>query len=136
MAVELLRAHDAIIWRCLEHHCGSEVKHLGDGIMASFVDVPASVACAIEIQEEPGGETALLGERLHRELQCPPPPSSVLSTWGTAGVLSPYSAGRGSSRLDGTGQRRNKFGTHFISGDASYHSITSSARSGNAGGMF
>lgn len=51
-AVELLRAHDAIIRRCLAHHCGSEVKHLGDGIMASFVDAPASVACAIEIQEQ------------------------------------------------------------------------------------
>jgi class 3 adenylate cyclase len=52
MAVELLKAHDAIIRRCLEHHGGSEVKHLGDGIMASFDDAPASVACAIEIQEE------------------------------------------------------------------------------------
>jgi len=50
MAVELLRAHDAIIRRCLEHHRGSEVKHLGDGIMASFDDAPASVACAIQIQ--------------------------------------------------------------------------------------
>jgi class 3 adenylate cyclase len=52
MAVEVLRAHDAIIRRCLTGHAGSEVKHLGDGIMASFDDVPASVACAIEIQEE------------------------------------------------------------------------------------
>src|SRR5262252_4185341 len=52
MAVELLKAHDAIIRRCLEHHRGSEVKHLGDGIMASFVDAPAAVACAIEIQEK------------------------------------------------------------------------------------
>ena len=52
MAVELLKAHDAIIRRCLEHHSGSEVKHLGDGIMASFDDVPASVTCAIKIQEE------------------------------------------------------------------------------------
>ena len=52
MAVELLKAHDAIIRRCLEHHGGSEVKHLGDGIMASFDDVPDAVACAIEIQEE------------------------------------------------------------------------------------
>jgi class 3 adenylate cyclase len=51
MAVELLRAHDAIIRRCLEHYRGSEVKHLGDGIMASFYDAPASVACAIKIQE-------------------------------------------------------------------------------------
>lgn len=49
-AVELLKAHDAIIRRSLEHHGGSEVKHLGDGIMASFDDVPASVACALDIQ--------------------------------------------------------------------------------------
>jgi class 3 adenylate cyclase len=50
--MELLRAHDAIIRRCLKHHRGSEVKHLGDGIMASFDDATASVACAIRIQEE------------------------------------------------------------------------------------
>jgi class 3 adenylate cyclase len=52
MAVELLRAHDAIIRRCLRQNGGSEVKHLGDGIMASFADVPASVVCAMKIQEE------------------------------------------------------------------------------------
>ncbi len=52
MAMELLKAHDAIIRRSLEQHGGSEVKHLGDGIMASFGDVPASVACAVKIQEE------------------------------------------------------------------------------------
>ena len=52
MAVELLRAHDSIIRRCLEQHGGAEVKHLGDGIMASFDDVRASVASAIKIQEE------------------------------------------------------------------------------------
>ncbi|HSH75761.1 MAG TPA: adenylate/guanylate cyclase domain-containing protein, partial [Longimicrobiales bacterium] len=52
MAVELIRAHDAIIRRCLERHGGTEVKHLGDGIMASFRDAPDSVRCAIGIQEE------------------------------------------------------------------------------------
>ncbi len=52
MAVELIRAHDAIIRRSLEQHGGSEVKHLGDGIMASLDDVPASVACALKIQQE------------------------------------------------------------------------------------
>ena len=52
MAVELLKAHDAIIRRTLQQHSGSEVKHLGDGIMASFDDAPASVACAIGIQKE------------------------------------------------------------------------------------
>ena len=52
MAVELLMAHDAIIRRCLEQHGGAEVKHLGDGIMASFDDIAASVVSAIKIQEE------------------------------------------------------------------------------------
>jgi len=52
MSVELVRAHDAIIRRCLERHRGCEVKHLGDGIMASFDEAPASVACALRIQQE------------------------------------------------------------------------------------
>lgn len=52
MAVELIKAHDAMVRRSLERFGGSEVKHLGDGIMASFGDVPASVACAAKIQEE------------------------------------------------------------------------------------
>jgi len=51
-AVELIRAHDAIIRRSLEQHGGSEVKHLGDGIMASFDDVAASVAGAKKILDE------------------------------------------------------------------------------------
>lgn len=51
MAVELLRAHDAIIRRSLEQHGGVEVKHLGDGIMASFDYVPASVSCAMKVQD-------------------------------------------------------------------------------------
>lgn len=51
MAVEYLRAHDAIIRRELVRHCGSEVKHLGDGIMASFDDVASSVSCSLSIQQ-------------------------------------------------------------------------------------
>lgn len=52
LAVELIKSHDVIIRRCLEYHDGSEVKHLGDGIMAPFADAPASGACAIKIQDE------------------------------------------------------------------------------------
>lgn len=49
-AVEMVRAHDGIVRRALAEHGGREVKHTGDGIMASFADVSAAVACACEIQ--------------------------------------------------------------------------------------
>lgn len=49
-AVELIRAHDAIVGRCLAAHGGREVKHTGDGIMAVFPDSRRGVDCAIRIQ--------------------------------------------------------------------------------------
>jgi len=51
-AMGLLRAHDAIVRNALEKHGGSEVKHTGDGIMASFLSVPQAVACALEINHQ------------------------------------------------------------------------------------
>jgi len=51
-AMGLLRAHDAIVRNALESHGGSEVKHTGDGIMASFLSVPQAVACALEINHQ------------------------------------------------------------------------------------
>jgi class 3 adenylate cyclase len=52
MAVEWVRAHDSIVRRGLEQFGGAEVKHLGDGIMASFDKAPASVACGLNIQRD------------------------------------------------------------------------------------
>jgi class 3 adenylate cyclase len=49
-ATELVRAHDALVRRALAQHDGREVKHLGDGIMASFDAAQAAVGCAREIQ--------------------------------------------------------------------------------------
>jgi class 3 adenylate cyclase len=48
--MEIVRAHDALVRRALARHAGREVKHTGDGIMASFEDVAGAVACAREIQ--------------------------------------------------------------------------------------
>ncbi|MBI1884760.1 MAG: DUF4242 domain-containing protein [Chloroflexi bacterium] len=45
-----LRRHNAIIRECLAGHAGTEVKHTGDGIMASFASVARAVECAIAIQ--------------------------------------------------------------------------------------
>lgn len=50
-AMELLRAHNTIIRDALEAHGGREVKHTGDGIMASFPSVARAVQCAIVVQK-------------------------------------------------------------------------------------
>ena len=49
-ALEQVRAHDALVRRGLEAHGGREVKHTGDGIMASFDNVAEAVRAAAEIQ--------------------------------------------------------------------------------------
>lgn len=50
-AVEMVRAHDAMVRRALKDKWGREVKHTGDGIMASFNDTGAAVECARAIQQ-------------------------------------------------------------------------------------
>ena len=50
VATEMVRAHDAIVRRCLKASGGREVKHTGDGIMASFASTAEAVNCAIEVQ--------------------------------------------------------------------------------------
>jgi class 3 adenylate cyclase len=53
-AMDLLRAHDRIVRAALSETEGSEVKHTGDGIMASFSAVPPAVECAVAIQRRIG----------------------------------------------------------------------------------
>ena len=47
----LLTEHDLIIRRSLAAERGREVKHTGDGMMASFDDVARALSCAIVIQD-------------------------------------------------------------------------------------
>jgi class 3 adenylate cyclase len=49
--MELLKAHDGIVRRALLASRGREVKHTGDGIMASFEAVADALECALAIQE-------------------------------------------------------------------------------------
>jgi class 3 adenylate cyclase len=51
-AMRVIRAHDAIVGDALLHGGGRRVKHLGDGVMASFVSVSRAVETAIIIQRE------------------------------------------------------------------------------------
>ncbi|HEY1655773.1 MAG TPA: nickel-binding protein [Candidatus Tumulicola sp.] len=49
-AMNLLRIHDRVVREALGARGGREVKHTGDGIMASFASAAAAVRCATEIQ--------------------------------------------------------------------------------------
>lgn len=51
-AMQLLRIHNAMIRNALKAHHGLEVKHTGDGVMASFASVSSAVECAIAIQRD------------------------------------------------------------------------------------
>lgn len=50
-ALALLEVHNRLIRKSLREHGGSEVKHTGDGIMASFASSGDSVSSAIAIQQ-------------------------------------------------------------------------------------
>jgi len=51
-AMAMLGVHDTIVREALSAVGGREVKHTGDGIMASFVSAAGAVRCAIQIQRE------------------------------------------------------------------------------------
>jgi class 3 adenylate cyclase len=51
-ALAIVGVHDTIVRDALSALGGREVKHTGDGIMASFVSAASAVRCAIQIQRE------------------------------------------------------------------------------------
>jgi class 3 adenylate cyclase len=50
-AQEVLRIHNRIVREALQAHDGSEIKHTGDGIMASFQSASGAIDCAVDIQK-------------------------------------------------------------------------------------
>jgi class 3 adenylate cyclase len=51
-ALVILGVHDTIVRDALSALGGREVKHTGDGIMASFISATGAVRCAIQIQRD------------------------------------------------------------------------------------
>jgi class 3 adenylate cyclase len=51
-ALALFDVHNAVVRNALTDQGGREVKHTGDGIMASFVSAAAAVKCAAQIQRD------------------------------------------------------------------------------------
>ena len=66
-AQELVRAHNTIVREALAAHGGSEIKHTGDGIMASFPTASGALECAIAIQR--AVEAQGVGAHGHAPLQ-------------------------------------------------------------------
>lgn len=50
-ALHLVHVHNALIRNCLNTCRGREIKHTGDGLMASFLSVPDAVECAVAVQK-------------------------------------------------------------------------------------
>lgn len=51
-AMEMLDLHNSVVRNALKDSGGREVKHTGDGIMASFLSAANAVKCAIRIQSD------------------------------------------------------------------------------------
>lgn len=63
-AMEFLHLHDHVVRDALATCKGREVKHTGDGIMASFVSAAAAVRYSVQIQHALSHEPARRGHRL------------------------------------------------------------------------
>ena len=50
-AVDLVNRHDGVVRKALNNFNGREIKHTGDGILASFVSVTKALDASIAIQE-------------------------------------------------------------------------------------
>jgi class 3 adenylate cyclase len=48
--LEVLRAHNAIVRRCIREHGGREVKSQGDGFMIAYPSARRGLQCAVEMQ--------------------------------------------------------------------------------------
>ncbi len=50
VAMTILRKHNDIVRSSLQHHAGTEVKHTGDGIMATFMTSTKAIHSALQMQ--------------------------------------------------------------------------------------
>ena len=82
-AQELVRAHNTIVRKALSARGGSEIKHTGDGIMASFPTASSALECAVAIQGavDSRGEAHL---RVHIGLNAGEPVAEDSDLFGTA----------------------------------------------------
>jgi class 3 adenylate cyclase len=82
-AQELVRAHNTIVREALSARGGSEIKHTGDGIMASFSTASGALECAIAIQRSVAS-AGVEGLAVHIGLNAGEPVVEERDLFGTA----------------------------------------------------
>jgi class 3 adenylate cyclase len=85
-AQEVLRTHNGIVREALKAHSGSEIKHTGDGIMASFASASKALECAIAMQRAFAGHNESAEEpiRVRVGLNAGEPVAEEEDLFGTA----------------------------------------------------
>ena len=85
-AQDLLRTHNGIVRVALKAHDGSEIKHTGDGIMASFMSGSRALECAVSMQRAFAGHNESTEEplRVRIGLNAGEPISEDEDLFGTA----------------------------------------------------
>ena len=86
-AQEIVRAHNRLVRQALKTHGGSEIKHTGDGIMASFASASSAITAAIAIQrgfDEHNASNPALAVRVRIGLNAGEPVAEEGDLFGTA----------------------------------------------------
>ena len=85
-AQEVLRKHNGVVRAALKEHGGSEIKHTGDGVMASFASASRALECAIGIQQAFASHNESSGEpiRVRIGLNAGEPVAEDKDLFGTA----------------------------------------------------
>ena len=83
-AQELVRGHNTIVRDALSAHAGNEIKHTGDGIMASFSSASSALECAIAIQRVVAGQAEEGAFRVRIGLNAGEPVAEEQDLFGTA----------------------------------------------------
>jgi class 3 adenylate cyclase len=95
-AQELVRAHNTIVRDALRPQGGTEIKHTGDGIMASFPSASGALECAVAIQKAVEG---------HRD------PEPILSEAKEPETRDPLSVHIGLNAGEPVAEEQDLFGT-------------------------
>ena len=107
-AQDLVRQHNTAVRDALKAHAGNEIKHTGDGIMASFASARGAVDCAVAIQRALAAGDAV---RVRIGLNAGEPVAEEQDLYGTSVQLAARVCAEAERRRDPRLERRPRAGS-------------------------